>query len=142
MTHVRTSPYYPQSNGKAEAWNKTVKVEAIRPVCPETMDEVQQEMLTAEDSEREEAVVPSSVEEAPLLSAVHRIVRGVEIEDDLRRGMRVGNEPRVRFGTRYGRREPLGRSSARIPSKCPDRGAAAALHLRRIRALAPGWKAL
>jgi transposase InsO family protein len=40
MTHVRTSPYYPQSNGKAEAWNKTVKVEAIRPVCPETMDEV------------------------------------------------------------------------------------------------------
>lgn len=25
LTHVRTSPYYPQSNGKAEAWNKTVK---------------------------------------------------------------------------------------------------------------------
>lgn len=40
MTHVRTSPYYPQSNGKAEAWNKTVKVEAIRPICPHTMEEV------------------------------------------------------------------------------------------------------
>lgn len=40
MTHVRTSPYYPQSNGKMEAWNKTVKVETIRPESPETLDEV------------------------------------------------------------------------------------------------------
>jgi putative transposase len=40
MTHVRTSPYYPQSNGKMEAWNKTVKVETIRPASPETLDEV------------------------------------------------------------------------------------------------------
>ena len=24
MTHVRTSPYYPQSNGKIERWHKTV----------------------------------------------------------------------------------------------------------------------
>jgi putative transposase len=39
MTHVRTSPYYPQSNGKMEAWNKTVKVETIRPASPETLEE-------------------------------------------------------------------------------------------------------
>lgn len=39
MTHVRTSPYYPQSNGKMEAWNKTVKVETIRPNCPATLEE-------------------------------------------------------------------------------------------------------
>ena len=39
MTHVRTSPYYPQSNGKIEAWHKTLKVETIRPACPETEDE-------------------------------------------------------------------------------------------------------
>ena len=25
MTHVRTSPYYPQSNGKRERWHKTLK---------------------------------------------------------------------------------------------------------------------
>ena len=34
MTHVRTSPYYPQSNGKIESWHKTVKRECIRPETP------------------------------------------------------------------------------------------------------------
>jgi len=29
MTHVRTSPYYPQSNGKIERWHKSLKSEAI-----------------------------------------------------------------------------------------------------------------
>jgi putative transposase len=31
MTHVRTSPYYPQSNGKLERWHKTLKGECVRP---------------------------------------------------------------------------------------------------------------
>ena len=31
MTHVRTSPYYPQSNGKLERYHKTIKNECIRP---------------------------------------------------------------------------------------------------------------
>jgi len=38
MTHVRTSPYYPQSNGKLERWHKSLKSECIRPgtpLCPE-----------------------------------------------------------------------------------------------------------
>jgi transposase InsO family protein len=30
MTHVRTSPYYPQSNGKIERWHQSIKVEGIR----------------------------------------------------------------------------------------------------------------
>lgn len=34
MTHVRTSPYYPQSNGKLERWHCSLKVESIRPHCP------------------------------------------------------------------------------------------------------------
>ena len=34
MTHVRTSPYYPQSNGKIERWHKTLKTECIRPGTP------------------------------------------------------------------------------------------------------------
>ncbi len=39
MTHVRTSPYYPQSNGKIERWHKTIKTDAIRPGQPETLGE-------------------------------------------------------------------------------------------------------
>lgn len=39
MTHVRTSPYYPQSNGKIERLHKTLKVTTIRPRAPRTFDE-------------------------------------------------------------------------------------------------------
>lgn len=31
MSHVRTSPFYPQSNGKLERYHKTIKAECIRP---------------------------------------------------------------------------------------------------------------
>ena len=34
MTHVRTSPYYPQSNGKIERWHGSLKQECIRPKTP------------------------------------------------------------------------------------------------------------
>ena len=34
MTHVKTSPYYPQSNGKIERWHQTLKKECIRPKTP------------------------------------------------------------------------------------------------------------
>jgi putative transposase len=34
MTHVRTAPYYPQSNGKIERWHKSLKTECIRPKTP------------------------------------------------------------------------------------------------------------
>jgi transposase InsO family protein len=39
MTHVRTSPYYPQSNGKIERWHKSLKTECIRPGTPLTSDD-------------------------------------------------------------------------------------------------------
>jgi putative transposase len=34
MTHVKTSPYYPQSNGKIERWHKTLKGDCIRVQVP------------------------------------------------------------------------------------------------------------
>jgi len=42
MTHVRTAPFYPQSNGKLERWHKSLKSECIRPGTP----------LTPEDARR------------------------------------------------------------------------------------------
>lgn len=30
MTHVKTSPYYPQSNGKIQRWHQTLKQDCIR----------------------------------------------------------------------------------------------------------------
>jgi putative transposase len=41
MTHVRTSPYYPQSNGKIERWHKTLKATAIRPQSPLSLEDAQ-----------------------------------------------------------------------------------------------------
>ena len=39
MTHVRTSPFYPQSNGKIERWHRSLKRECIRPLTPLTLDD-------------------------------------------------------------------------------------------------------
>jgi transposase InsO family protein len=41
MTHVRTSPYYPQSNGKIERWHKSIKTECIRPGVPLSLEDAQ-----------------------------------------------------------------------------------------------------
>jgi putative transposase len=39
MTHVRTAPFYPQSNGKIERWHKTLKAECIRPKTPLSLED-------------------------------------------------------------------------------------------------------
>ena len=41
MTHVRTSPYYPQSNGKIERWHRSLKAECIRPGVPLSLEDAQ-----------------------------------------------------------------------------------------------------
>jgi putative transposase len=39
VTHVRTSPYYPQSNGKLERWHGSLKRECVRPAAVFSFDE-------------------------------------------------------------------------------------------------------
>jgi len=39
MTHVRTSPFYPQSNGKIERWHQSLKGESLRPGVPLSMED-------------------------------------------------------------------------------------------------------
>ena len=39
MTHVRTSPYYPQSNGKLERFHGSIKGECLRPGTPLSLED-------------------------------------------------------------------------------------------------------
>jgi transposase InsO family protein len=46
LTHVRTSPYYPQSNGKLERWHGSLKDECIRRTSPSTKEEAEQRIFS------------------------------------------------------------------------------------------------
>ena len=46
MTHVRTAPYYPQSNGKLKRWHQTLKGTTLRPKAPRSLDEARRLVAT------------------------------------------------------------------------------------------------
>ena len=52
MSHVRTSPYYPQSNGKIERYHKTIKGDAIRTTPPATLEETKRSQRLQEEGEQ------------------------------------------------------------------------------------------
>ena len=70
MTHVRTSPYYPQSNGKQERWHATLKRECIRPQTP----------LSLEDARRIVANFVTRYNEVRLHSAIGYITPKDKLE--------------------------------------------------------------
>jgi putative transposase len=70
MTHVRTSPYYPQSNGKIERWHRTIKGDCIRPETP----------LTVEDARRIVARYVEQYNTVRLHSALGYITPQVKLE--------------------------------------------------------------
>ena len=39
MSQVRTSPYYPASNGKVERWHRSVKAESLRTRTPLSLND-------------------------------------------------------------------------------------------------------
>ena len=63
MTHVKTSPYYPQSNGKKERWFGTLKRECIRPQVP----------LSLEDARRIVAKFVADYNDVRLHSAINYV---------------------------------------------------------------------
>ena len=107
MTHVKTSPYYPQSNGKMERWFKTLKGECIRVKTP----------LSLEDARRllAEFVAHYNTVRSTARSAMSRprtswpVVR--------RRSGRSGSGswPRPRRGAAPGRRKPRQRLRRELP---------------------------
>ena len=70
MTHVRTSPYYPQSNGKIERYHRTLKSEAIRPKTP----------LSLEDAKRVVELFVRHYNEVRLHSAIGYITPKCRLE--------------------------------------------------------------
>jgi putative transposase len=49
MTHVRTSPYYPQSNGKLERWHGSLKRECVRPSTASSLGEAERRISSYVD---------------------------------------------------------------------------------------------
>jgi putative transposase len=76
MTHVRTSPYYPQSNGKIERFNKSYKTECVREKVP----------LSLEDAQRITTGYVTHYNEARLHSAIGYVTP----QDKL-----LGNDPAI-----------------------------------------------
>ena len=70
MTHVRTSPSYPQSNGKMERWYETLKQECIRSGTP----------LSLEDARRIVAKFVEYYNTERLHSAIHYITPKDKLE--------------------------------------------------------------
>ena len=69
MTQVRTSPYYPQSNGKIERFNRTYKNSCIRPKTP----------LSKEDAEKETAGFVEYYNNKRLHSAIGYVTPAVKL---------------------------------------------------------------
>ena len=92
MTHVRTSPYYPQSNGKIERWHKSLKSECIRPKTP----------LSLDDAKRSIAAYVTHYNDARLHSAIGYITpkdqlegRAKQIHDERDRKLAAARERRA-----------------------------------------------
>ena len=91
MTHVKTSPYYPQSNGKMERWFKTLKGECIRVKRP----------LSVDDARRLVAEFVAHYNEVRLHSAIGYITPADKLAD---RGEAIWSERKRKLAAAEARR--------------------------------------
>ena len=98
MTHVRTSPYYPQSNGKMERWYQTLKGECIRVKTP----------LSLEDARRIVADFVAHYNEVRLHSAIGYVAPADKL---------AGREPAI-----FAERDRKLRCGAGTEASCPRGG--------------------
>lgn len=103
MDQVRTSPYYPQSNGKIERWHQSLKRECIRPKTPLTLTDTQRvvaRFVTHYNTERLHSAIGYVTPEAKLSG------REIEIFAERDRKLQAAREKRA--VNRRGERERLG----------------------------------
>jgi len=103
MSHVKTSPFYPQSNGKLERWHQSLKRECIRPGVP----------LTLEDARRLVAGYVEYYNQVRLHSAIGYVtpkdkLKGREKEIFAARDAKLEAARRMRQQRRHEAREHLG----------------------------------
>jgi len=125
MTHVRTSPNYPQSNGKIERWHKSLKSECIRPMTPLSLEDarcVVGEYVDRYNTVRLHSAIGYITPADKLAGREHEIFaerdRKLEWAREMRKARRQRSDiaqSKRDYGAQTGSRAPEAPSVARVP---------------------------
>jgi transposase InsO family protein len=126
MDHVRTSPYYPQSNGKIERYHKTIKEDAIRVTPPATLDEARR-LVTRFVEHYNTKRLHSAIGYVTPHDVLHGRQKAIHEARD--RKLEAARETRAQ--RRHAARESVGERASRPagPSSAPRQEAGDSLHL-------------
>ena len=112
MTHVRTSPFYPQSNGKYERFNRSIKCECIRPKTP----------LSVEDARRIVAGFVTHYNEVRLHSAIGYVTPKDKLEGRAEAILALRRQKLQAARKRRKENAEQNRTQQRLPVSCRQAG--------------------
>lgn len=112
MTHVRTSPFYPQSNGKYERFNRSIKCECIRPKTP----------LSLEDARRIVSGFVTHYNEVRLHSAIGYVTPKDKLEGRAETILARRQEKLEAARRRRKENVERNRTERRVPARCRQAG--------------------
>jgi putative transposase len=121
MTHVKTSPYYPQSNGKIERWHKSLKGECIRVLVP----------LSLEDARRIVSDYVAHYNNVRLHSAIGYVT---PMDKLLGRATQIQTNRDRKLDEARERRRQLRQAEPALPQKQPSPTALPAIDFAAVRA--------